>query len=317
MIWQRVSFDFCLSFVSRAGRCRKWMEFQQIAGMVNCEQPIRRSLPLSQKCTVHKKFLGHTLCQSVHCSVSRGLLTCVRTLGLHWVSYFGLNLVQYSQVYIGVPWFAPISTGCSMHLLWSSTGVPWCRVHWCIPGVHWKARNQFGARVRATRPAPQSPLLWPHGHSCGTGQGGGWGGPDPPHQDWGDPHPTNKTPSSCPTVQWLQAGGPKIEEVLGPFWEVQQVEGGGPGRAEDVGPGGAPLHSGRLLLLPSLGCGKPSSGEIMIMQEMQDYFRQWNMKTIYFGIFKIYMVVIISHYWWSLVIMVIWDYIILSWVQKP
>ena len=233
-------------------------------------------------------------------SVSVSALQCVT--GVCWLVYVHLvstgshmyvglsfNLVQYSQVYIGVPWFAPISTGCSMHLLWSSTGVPWCRVHWCIPGVHWKARNQFGARVRATRPAPQSPLLWPHGHSCGTGQGGGWGGPDPPFQDWGDPHPTNKTPSSCPPVQWLQAGGPTIEEVLGPFWEVQQVEGGGPGRAEDVGPGGAPLHSGRLLLLPSLGCGKPSSGEIMIMQEMQDYFRQWNMKTIYFGIFnKIY-----------------------------
>lgn len=185
-----------------------------------------------------------------------------------------------------------------MHLLWSSTGVPWCRVHWhwCIPGVHWKARNQFGARVRATQPAPQSPLLWPHGHSCGTGQGGGWGGPDPPYQDWGDSHPTHKTPSSCPPVQWLQAGGPTVQEVLGPLWELQQVEGGGAGLPEDVGPGSSSLHSGRLLILPSLGCRKPSSGdgepplcEIMIMQEMQKYIRQWKMRTSHFGIcIKIY-----------------------------
>ena len=83
------------------------MEFQQIAGMVNCEQPIRRSLPLSQKCTVHKKI------SRAH-SVSVSALQCVtgvcRLVYVHFVStgshmYVGLsfNLVQYSQVYIGVP----------------------------------------------------------------------------------------------------------------------------------------------------------------------------------------------------------------------
>ena len=185
------------------------------------------------------------------CHGTAGCCTYLVSTGFH-------TLARDSMVnlfYIVVPWCDFILIGCSMHLHWSWTGVPWCRVHWqhwCIPGVHWKAGNQFGARVRATQPAPQFPLLWPHGHSWRTGQGGGWGGPDPPHQDWGA---SQRAPSNCPPVQWLQAGGPTVQEVLGPFWELQQVEGGGVGLPEDVGPGGSPLHSRHLLLLPPLGCG--------------------------------------------------------------
>ena len=120
MIRQRVSFDFCLSFVSRAGRCRKWMEFQQIAGMVNCEQPICRSLPLSQKCTVHKNI---SRCQSVHCSVSRG------SADLCTYTWSPLGLILWTQpgtVQPGLHWCALI---CS-YLNWMFNAFA-VKLHWC------------------------------------------------------------------------------------------------------------------------------------------------------------------------------------------
>ena len=193
---------------------------------------------------------------------------CCPLLGFYTLTSVAVARV-YGRVYINVPKCVFFPTECSMHLPAGVTAVVYLAAEytlefWCIPGVHalhWKARGT--SLLRGCAPpsllhsSPCSDHRAPHGHSW-TGQGGGWGSP---HTKRGDPEPPHWAPYGSSPVQWLQAGGPTIQEVLRPLWELKQVAGGGSGLPEGVGPGSSLLHSGHLLLLPALGCGKPSPGE--------------------------------------------------------
>ena len=130
---------------------------------------------------------------------------CCPLLGFYTLTSVAVARV-YGRVYINVPecvffsnWmFDAFARWCY------SSGVPCSRVHigvlvypWCPCSALKSQRNQFAARLRATKPAPQFPLLWP---PCTT-----WAQLDWTRRGLGEPS--------------HQKGGPRAP-TLGPLWQL-------------------------------------------------------------------------------------------------